>query len=207
MKALWASWEVARSGALAGAVSAFVFVVLHHIFISNIWFSLVAMLIAGALCGLCVGWTFWLLIKHPSAARWIQYNMLHVAMFVLLGAVSVVVYDPVTTVSALIAANEPPNELFRQAMPVTVVFTLVMTLLIGLLYGRRWWHYGVILLTCAILVLLLGLNVSVIGLVSISKGSIHLIVELFGLILALNVVYLVTFLGIEWRHFTASPPG
>jgi hypothetical protein len=35
-------------GAAAGAVSAFIFVIIHNIFISDIWFSLVMMLVAGA---------------------------------------------------------------------------------------------------------------------------------------------------------------
>ncbi len=58
-------------------------------------------------------------------------------------------------------------------------------------------HYGAILRTCTLLVLLLGLNVSAIGLVYIPSGSVYLVVELFGLILAINMVYVAVFMALE----------
>jgi hypothetical protein len=118
-------------------------------------------------------------------------------MFALLGVTSVLVYEPVTTIGALIEANEPPDELFGQAMPMTVVFTLATAVLVSLLYGRGRRRTGAVLLTCTVLVLLLGLNVSVIGLVAIPRGSLYLVVELFALILAINVVYVAVFIGLE----------
>ena len=190
-------WSYVRSGAVAGAVSAFAFAIIHHLFISDIWFSLIVMMVAGAVCGLCVGWTYGLLFEAPSTGSWVRYNMLYVAMFVLLGAASVLVYEPVTTIAALIEANEPPDELFRQALPMTVGFTLATAILVSLLYGRSWPHYGAILLTCTMLILLLGLNVSAIGLVYIPSGSVYLVVELFGLILAINMVYVAVFMALE----------
>ena len=65
------------------------------------------------------------------------------------------------------------------------------------MYGRSWLHYGASLLTCILLVLLLGLNVSVIGLVSIPGNSLYLIAELFGLIFAINIVYVAAFIALE----------
>jgi hypothetical protein len=190
-------WHYVRSGAVAGAVSAFAFAIIHDVFISDIWFSLIMMMVAGAVCGLCIAWSYGLLVGAPSTGSWLGYNALYVAMFVLLGVASVLVYEPVTTIGALIAANEPPDELFRQAMPMTVVFTLATAILVSLLYGRGWRRTGAILLTCTVLVLLLGLNVSVIGLVAIPRGSLYLVVELFALILAINVVYVAVFIGLE----------
>jgi hypothetical protein len=197
MKASLNIWSYVRSGAVAGAVSAFVFAIIHHLFISDIWFSLILMMVAGALCGLCVGWSYGLLFKIPSAASWLRYNLFFVAMFVLLGAVSVLVFEPVTTVAALVEANEPPDELIRQAMPMTILFTIATAVLISLLYGRSWLHYGVILLTCTVLVLLLGLNVSVLGLVYIPGSAVYLVAELFGLIFAINAVYVAVFIALE----------
>jgi hypothetical protein len=125
-------------------------------------------------------------------------------MFVLLGGVSVLVFEPVTTIAALVAANAPPDHLFRQAMPLTIVFTLLMAAAIGKLYARNWSHYAAILLTCSVLVMLLGLNVSAIGLVSIPRSSLYLIVELMGLIVALNIAFAVVFAGLERRTFSAA---
>ena len=190
-----------RSGAVAGAISAFVFTVIHDHFISDIWFSLLFMMIAGAVCGLCLGWTYGLLFNVPLTGSWVRYNLLYVAMFGLLGAASVLIYEPVTTMEAVVAANAPPNDLFARAMPLTLGFTVALSLLVSLLYGRSWGHFAAILLTCTLLVLLLGLNVSAIGLVYIPSGSAYLIAELFGLIVALNVVYVAVFIGLERKRF------
>jgi hypothetical protein len=190
-------WKSARSGALAGAASAFAFAIIHHIFISDIWFSLVVMMIAGILCGICVGWSYALLVENPSFESWLGYNALYVVMFALLGLVSVLVYDPITTVAVLVVANEPPDELIMQALPLTAVFTLSASVLVSALYRPGWLRYGAILLTCSVLVLFLGLNVSVIGLVDIPRGSLYLVVELFGLIIAINAVFAGVFIALE----------
>ena len=191
------------SGAIAGAVSAFAFAGIHHLFISNIWFSLVIMLPAGILCGGCVGWSYSLMFDPPSIGSWLRYNMVYVAMFVLLGAISVLVFEPVTTIMALIVANESPDELIGQAMPMTIAFTLAAVILLSWRYGRNWLHYGVILLTCTLLVLFLGLNISVIGLVYIPGSSLYLIAELFGLILVINLAYVAVFIAIERKSLIA----
>jgi hypothetical protein len=193
-----------RTGIIAGAISAFCFALIHDLFISDIWFSLPIMLAAGGVCGLCLGWTYGLLFEAPSIQSWAQYNALYVGMFALLGGVSVLVFEPVTTIAALVVANAPPDDLFRQAMPLTIVFTLLMAAAIGRLYARKWSHYAAILLTCSVLVLLLGLNVSVIGLVSIPRSSLYLIVELMGLIVALNVAFAIAFAVLERRTFFSS---
>jgi hypothetical protein len=187
----------AISGALAGAVSAFVFTVIHDIIISDIWFSLAIMLVAGALCGACLGWNYSLLVDAPLLRSWLAYNLLYDAMFVLLGIVSVLLFEPATTMAAVVSANGPPDELIGQAMPITIVFTLMTAICISLIYGFSWRRFGVILLTSGVLVLLLGLNVSVIGLVSIPRGSWYLVLEMFALILALNAMYVIVFVGLE----------
>ena len=196
-----------RSGILAGTASAFAFAIIHDIFISDIWFSLPVLVVAGALCGLCVGWTYGLLAGGPSIRSWLQYNALYVGMFVFLGVVSVLLFEPVTTIPELMASNGPPDHLIGQAMPVTIVSTLVMAVIMSRLYGRNWAHYVAVLLTCTVLVLLLGLNVSMIGLVFIPGSSVYLIAELFGLILAPNLVYVVMFIALERKNFISSDSG
>ena len=83
----------------------------------------------------------------------------------------------------------------------TIASTIVTTAIIGRMYARTWIHYAAILLTCAVLVSLLGLNVSVIGLISIPHSSVYLIVELVGLLLALNVVFVIVFAALQWKSF------
>jgi hypothetical protein len=189
-----------RSGAIAGMVSAFAFAVIHHIFISDIWFSLILMMVAGALCGLSIGWSYALLLKNPSIRNWWQYNMLYVLLLILLGIISVLVFEPVTTMAALVEANAPPDKLISQALPFTALFTLLAAILVSRLYRAGWFQFGVILLTCILLILLLGLNVSVLGLIYIPRGSFYLITEFFGLILIINVVYAALFTALERKH-------
>jgi hypothetical protein len=183
-------------GALAGASSAFAFAMLHAILISDIWFALVLMLAAGALCGACLGWSYTVMVPSPSLSSWITYNLLFDTMFVLLGIVSVLVFQPTMSMAALMALNGPPDDLIAQAMPVTAIFTLLMSVVVGVVYGFSWRRLAAALLSSTVLVLLLGLNVSVIGLVSIPRGSWYLVVEMLGLILVLNLVYVLVFIGL-----------
>jgi len=193
-----------RSGAIAGAISALSFTIIHYLFISDIWFSLPMMILAGALCGLCLGWTYRLLFEAPTLGSWLGFNAIYVGMFGLLGLASVLIFEPVSTIPELMATNGPPDQLIRQAMPMTVTFTLGMAALISLLYGRTWAKFAATLTTCIVLVALLGLNVSVIGLVSIPRSALYLVGELLGLILALNIVFSVVYVIMELKWFAQS---
>lgn len=191
------TWTTLRSGALAGAASALLFAVVHHVLISDIWFSAPLMTGAGAACGLCLAWTYRLMFAPPVLGSWMGYNLLWIVLLALLGITSVVVFEPITTIPALVAANEPPRELIRMAWPLTAAFTLGMALLIGLRFGRRWTHYLAVLLTTVLLVALLGLNVSILGLVYIPRTSLYLIGELFALIGVLDLAFAAAFFALE----------
>jgi hypothetical protein len=158
---------------------------------------LLPMLVAGALCGSLVSWAYHLLVAIPSQRGWLVYNLIYVALLGLLGAASVLFFEPVTTMAAVMMLNSPPTELINQAMPMTVVFTLGMAALITLLYGRSISKFFAVLLTCAVLVALLGLNISAIGLVDIPSGSLIVIAELFGLIVVLNAFYVIVYVVLE----------
>lgn len=198
----------ARSGALAGAISTFAFVVVHDIFISDIWSMLTIMLAAGMLCGVCVSWSYGLLVERPSRHGWLLYNMILNGLLILLGLVSMLLFEPITTIAELSAAGTLPMELLGQALPLAAIYTLLMAVGITLGYGRSWPRFGAVLLTAVILVLLLGHNVFILGLVAIPRGSVYLVLEMFGLILLLNLVYVVLFLLWERRQLgPAAIPG
>jgi hypothetical protein len=196
----------AVSGAVAGAISTLVFTVVHDLFISDIWFMLWPMVVAGALCGALVSWSYGLLAAAPSLRGWLGYNLIFTASFGLLGALSVLLFEPVATMAAVVSLNGPPTALIDQAMPMTVLFTLGMAVVITLLYRAGWKRFGAVLLTCVALVALLGLNVSAIGLVEIPGSALFVVAELFGLIVALNVVYVVVFLALQWRRLAHQSP-
>jgi uncharacterized membrane protein YuzA (DUF378 family) len=188
------------SGAAAGAATTVAFAALHHLLISNIWFSLVPMILAGAACGMCLAWSYALLFARVSVAGWFGWNMLFFALFVLLGAVSVIVYTPVYSMEALIAGNEPPRELMWQAMPLTVAFTLAATAAISLAWGRTLRKAAVVLLTCTVLIVLLGLNVSVLGLVQMTQGMAAVLGGFFGLIAAIMLGNAAVFYALERKR-------
>ena len=142
-----------------------------------------------------------LLFKTPSLNTWARYNLVYVGMFVLLGGVSEALFTPTTTMAAVISANEAPNELIMDGLPMTVIFTLAASVVITAMWGRQWSRFFAVLLTFTVLVVTLGLNVSIIGLVDIPGSSLYVVAELLGLILWLNVVYLVVFVALEWRGF------
>ena len=107
----------------------------------------------------------------------------------LLGLISIIVYDPITTVAAAIAANEPPLELIGNALPMTLIFTCLMAIVISMIYQASFSNFFIILITCFVVVGLLGLNISIIGLVSFSGSTVYLILKLFLLVLTINTVY------------------
>ena len=189
---------------MAGAVSALVFTLVHDLFISDIWDMLIVMVVAGAVCGLCLGWTYERLFDAPSIGSWLGYNMVYLLMFGLLGATSIIVFDPVTTLAEVIEDEGPIDELIRIALPMTVLFALATVVAISVLFGRTTSDIGPISLTVSVLVLFLGLNVSAIGLVDIPRDSTYLIAELFGLIIVINVAFAATFLILE-RKRLAGP--
>jgi hypothetical protein len=173
------------SGGAAGAATTVAFAALHHLLISNIWFSLLPMIAAGVACGMCLAWSYALLFERASVAGWFAYNGMYVGLFVMLGAASMAVYEPVYSMDALVAGNEPPRELMWRAMPLTVVFTLAAAAGISLAWGRSVRQAAAVLLTCTVLIVLLGLNVSVLGLVHMSQAIAAVLAEFFGLIAAI----------------------
>jgi hypothetical protein len=193
----------AAAGAASGALSSLIFALVHAIVISDIWNTAVVLVAAGALCGASIGWSYGRLFE-PSVRSWLAYCGGYVMMLGLLGAVSVALFEPVTTMAALLATDGPPSELIEAALPVTILYTLGAALVLAWLVGRPWSAFATILLTCGILVALLGLNVSVIGLVEIPAGSLYLVVEMFGLVLLLAGTFAAVFLALMRHRLRAT---
>jgi hypothetical protein len=177
------------AGALAGALSALVFTAIHQWLINPIWFALPVMILAGGLCGMCLAWSYALVIHTPTVGSWLRYNLLFLVMFVVLGLTSLIAFEPVTTIAALLQTNEPPRQLIGHALPVTGLFTLATAALLSLLYRPRWPGVGAILVTTVVLILFLGLNISVLGLVAVPRSAQGVLAEVFALLLALSGIY------------------
>jgi hypothetical protein len=180
------------SGALAGAFSAFIFAVVHQFLISPIWFAVVAMLVAGAVCGGCLAWSYVLAVKDPTVRTWLRYNTLYLLILVALGITSVSIFTPVTTIAELLESSEPPRALIAQAFPVTATFTGVSAALLVALYRPAWDGAAAILTTTLVIVLVLGMNISILGFVVVPKSSLYVIGEVVVLIVTLALIYVVT---------------
>ena len=185
------------AGAIACATSAITFTALHQLIISNIWFSLVPMLVAGAVCGACLAWSYGCLFAQPSASTWWRYNLAYVALLALLGLTSIALFEPITTIPQLLADPRPPVQLFQKTVPLTAGFVVGSAILLWTLWGRTIVDAVAVLVTCAVVVLGLGLNVSIMGLVRLTSGTAYLVAEQLGLTLFLGAVYAATFLILQ----------
>jgi hypothetical protein len=192
----------ALTGALSGFVSTFLFTVVHQIFISNIWFSFLFMAGAGVLSGFLIAMSYGVLFRSYTSLSWFSYNSIFLVMFLLLALFSVVIFEPVMTMGELLQANGPPDELIRMAFPMTILFTITFAIIISVLYARKLVQVLMVVVTCAELMLVLGLNVSVIGLVDIPRTGFHLIMELFGLILLILFMNALIFRILERKRFS-----
>ena len=186
-----------RSGTIAGLASVALFTWIHQLTISDIWAMFVPMAVAGALSGALLGWSYSRLVAEPKMAAWVGLNGLFVAALFGLGIMSVLVFEPQTTMAAVVAANQPPDEMIRLALPLTLGFTIVAAAGITLAYRGTWSDGGVVLLTSVVLVGGLGLNVSALRLIEVPSGAFWLVAEFFGLIVLLAAVFAGVFVMIE----------
>lgn len=198
----------AASGGIAGAFSALIFTAVHQLLISRIWFAIVAMLVAGIACGTSLAWSYALAIGIPSLRSWIQYNACYVAILIGLGLTSLAAFEPVTTIAQLLQSSEPPRGLIARAFPMTVLFIAGSATMLTALYRPRWRGAAAILVTTVLIVLVLGLNISILGLVSVQKTQLVVIAEVLALVIVLAVVY-TAFMAYLWRHqfeIATAPP-
>ena len=177
------------AGALAGVLTVIGFAVVHQLLISDIWFSFLPMAVAGAACGASLAWSYKLQFRSASLTTWWRFVALYTCLLLTLGGVSVLLFDPVVPMAVLIAANEPPSELIAQALPLTAAFIVVAAAIPSLLWGRSPKKVGSNLVTSTLLIILLGLNVSVLGLVDMSGGSPFVVIEFLALLVVIMLGY------------------
>jgi hypothetical protein len=135
---------------------------------------------------------------------WLQYNVLYLAMFVALGLVSLIAFEPVTTIAELLRTNEPPRELIGRALPVTGLFTLATAALLSLHYRPGWRGVAGLVVTTAVLVLFLGLNISILGLVAVPRAALSVLGEVVTLLFTLTAVYVAVVLVLNRSRFDTA---
>lgn len=198
--------RILLSGAIAGTATSFGFAALHHLLISNIWFSVLPMMVAGAICGLCLAWSYGSAFASRSTGGWLLYNLMWVALFVVLGAISFVLYEPVYTIAGLIAGTEPMGALLREAIPLSAVFGVVAGIAISMILRANVRQATSLVVTSLVLTVLLGHNVAVLGMVHMSQEAVPLLAEFYGLVAAIMLGHAATFVLLERRRFFLRAP-
>ena len=196
----------AALGALVGAVTVLGFAVIHDIFIVDIWDSIRRMVIAGALCGLCLTWSYNKAVGHHSTGRWWAYIGSCAAVLVALGGVSFVVLDPRFTMAELIAADDALARLIPPVLPLMIVASLVGTLVVWVGFGRRWRAIIPILVTQVLLVFLVGHNLAILGVVEMSSDLLTVAWEFVGLTLFLAATFAAGVALVGWVRARAASP-
>ena len=186
------------SGAVAGVVATLVFTALHHVFINPIWWAFPFMAVAGALCGAALVWCYSRLAAARTARSWSVFVGLFIVMFGLLAVTSSVVYEPIITMAEVVNSTGGNPIPISESLVLMVVFTFGWAAFLALFYRRGWQGFGSSMVTTTILMLVLGINVSTMGLVEIPTTGWLLVVEFFGYIVALGVAF-----GLSY-HFIAK---
>jgi len=194
------------SGAIAGVVAVLVFTVLHQILINPIWWMFPIMAVAGAVCGLCVVWCYTVLVSAPSRRTWWGYISMYLVMFGLLTVASMILYDPVITIAEMLASPGgnplPMSDTLALMAAVTVGWAGLMTRV----YRGGWRGFGASLVTVTVLMLLLGFNLSTVGLVAIRREGWILLAEFFGYVVVLGGTFGLVHAGLvrRWRSGVRS---
>ncbi|MGI9529823.1 MAG: hypothetical protein ACR2NG_08930, partial [Acidimicrobiia bacterium] len=171
--------EVAK-GATAGAIATTLFMIVHAYMILPIWDMTMPMLIAGAICGVCIAWSYVRAVDDSTASKWFAFNGAYILTLVALGIVSLLGFEPTWTFAELNTDDPPLGELFAEATPLMVGFAVIGAVPIWLSFTRKSSALPPILVTEAVLVLLIGHNVAIIGLVELTGEGWSLVGLMFG---------------------------
>lgn len=143
------------------------------------------MLVAGVACGPSLAGTYGIVAARPSVPGWLEFNGRFLLMFVGLGVTSQAAFTPVTTITELLRAQQPPSELIGRALPMTCAFVVGASALLALRYRPSLVGVLAIVGTTALLVLLLGLNISILGSVSLPRSERFVLWEVFALLVTI----------------------
>lgn len=176
-------------GATAGAITTLGSLILHAITISNIWFSAPLMLVAGAACGACLGWSHASVFSPGTTFTWVIWNASQTGLLLFLGLVSFAVFSPQWSMAELMVEDPPIGELFGQALPLMGAFIAIGAIALWAAFSRRISSLPSVLATVALLVLLLGHNVAIVGLVDVPAGGYYFVAKMLGLIVVLGASF------------------
>ena len=192
-------------GAAAGVLATLAFTVLHDLWISDIWATFAPMLMAGALSGLSLAWSYSTVPGADSPRRWLGYNAVHVGLLLTLGVVSLAVLDPIMSMAEIMASADPLGDVLPSAVPLMVAAVVVGTGVVWMAYGRRPRSLAPMLVTQAMLVFFIGHNLAILGLVDIPANERARLFSFVGVTVLLGASFAVLDQGLEAIRAWRSP--
>lgn len=114
------------------------------------------------------------------------------------------VFTPVTTLAELLRSRQPPRALIAHALPVTLAFTAASALCLTALYRPRWPGAVAIMVTACVIVLFLGMNISILGLVVVPRSAFHVLAEVMALLVTLALTYASTMVVLDRSSLVSS---
>lgn len=188
-----------KIGMLAGIASCFLFLVYHHITISNIWFSAPFMLVVSILAGFMLAKSYDTLFEKYSICSWLGYNSIFIGVLLTLGLASTVLYSPrYTSAEILNTGGPPPDGLISSALPLTISGIVITSIIISLVLDRSFTHLALIVGTTAVIMLSLGLNVSILGYVNILPQHKYLVEKFLLLNVFIGYTYTGSYIILRW---------
>ncbi len=192
-------------GAAAGVLATVAFTVFHDLWISDIWATFAPMLVAGALSGLSLAWSYSTVPGPDSARRWFGYNAVHVGLLLALGVVSLAVLDPIMSMAEIMASPDPLGDVLPPAVPLMAAAAVLGAAVVWLAYGRRPASLAPMLVTQAMLVFFIGHNLAILGLVDIPANERGRLLSFVGVTVFLGVSFAVIGQGLEAIRAWRSP--
>ncbi len=192
-------------GAASGTITVLLFTLLHALLISDIWFNVVPMMVAGAVCGASLVWSYRAAVADHAPRRWLAYVGACSGLLITLGIVSLVVLEPRFTMTDLVDNDEALGLLLPPALPLMGAATVVGTGLLWLWLGRRPRALVPLLVSQLLLVFFVGHNLAILGLIEMSSDLLVGLAEFVGLTLLLGGLFAAGVIAVETiRHGPAG---
>ena len=156
------------AGAAAGALVMVGFTVIHGVFIVDIWDMLRPMVFSGAICGLCLVWSYRAASPSHDTQRWLQYIAACTGLLIVMGGVSLLTLESRFTMAELSVADDAMAQLVPPALPLMGITAAVGTIGLWWWSGRRGRALLPLLLTQVLVVFLAGHQLAFLGLVEMS---------------------------------------
>ncbi|MFW9779526.1 MAG: hypothetical protein ACFFE8_11780 [Candidatus Heimdallarchaeota archaeon] len=186
------------SGTLAGTITSVIFILLHFLFIADIFFILPVAIILGALTGGCLAWAYLRIFN--------SFDLQNLTKFLALFSIPMILVDLVTLFSEKTYSFEelvesqtlPPDFLARVIFPI-IPIVLLSGIAIGWYFGKD--RKAVIPAISANVMVLIGIghNVPFINMVSVDNLVLFLEIKLFFylILIIMVIVYGITLVILE----------